>query len=252
MVNNIDEQKALIIKAQNGDESAMTKLLNDNKNLIIFMAKKYKNSNHYKDDILQEAKIAFCHAIKKIDINKENKFSTYICLWIKHRITRFLEQNKTIVKTPYYFLYMLKKINIIKNKYLMTYGKLPTKEYISKKVKNITRKFNRKNEFDVDNIYTEYSLIEDIDIDDIYYSEQRSNFEKNEMKYIIENIMSTLNNEEIEILNERWLNEKNSLKTMSNKINISSEAIRKREKKLFLKLKNNEKIQELAKVFNIF
>lgn len=93
------DNEELVQLYQLGDESALNKLLEQNKGSIYKVINRfYINSNSIdREDLFQEGNIGLIVAAKKYDFNNENKamFTTYAFYWINQKISRFLTQKNT-------------------------------------------------------------------------------------------------------------------------------------------------------------
>ena len=87
------ETLKLIEKAQNNDETAKEKLVNENYPLIKSIVKRYKNKGVEYDDLYQIGSLGFLKAIQNFDKNFNVKFSTYAVPMIAGEIKRYLRDN---------------------------------------------------------------------------------------------------------------------------------------------------------------
>lgn len=83
----------LIKRAQNGDEEAMTKIINENVGLVWNVVKRFYNRGYDKEDLFQIGCLGFIKAIKRFDLEYENKLSTYAVTMIIGEIKRFLRDD---------------------------------------------------------------------------------------------------------------------------------------------------------------
>jgi RNA polymerase sigma factor (sigma-70 family) len=72
-----------------------------NTGLIWDIAKKYAHVGEY-DELFQAGSKGIFRALKKFDINENNKFSTYAIWWIRHFVTRYMKDNYSIIRIPVY------------------------------------------------------------------------------------------------------------------------------------------------------
>ncbi len=86
----------LIKRAQNGDEVAMAEIINDNVGLVWNIVKRFYNRGYEKEDLFQIGCLGFIKAIKRFDLNCENKLSTYAVTMIIGEIKRFLRDDGAI------------------------------------------------------------------------------------------------------------------------------------------------------------
>ena len=73
----MDDFKTLIVKAQNNDEEAKTKLVNDNIFLVWSLVHRFNNSMYDKEELFQIGCYGLMKAINKFDISYDVTFSTY-------------------------------------------------------------------------------------------------------------------------------------------------------------------------------
>ena len=83
----------LIERAQNGDEEAMTKIINENVGLVWTVVKRFYNRGYDKEDLFQIGCLGFIKAIKRFNLEFENKLSTYAVTMIIGEIKRFLRDD---------------------------------------------------------------------------------------------------------------------------------------------------------------
>ena len=70
-------EEELIKRAQSGDNKAIETLLNDHKQLVNYVTRKYFLIGGDSDDLLQEGMIALYKAINTFDFNKNVSFSSF-------------------------------------------------------------------------------------------------------------------------------------------------------------------------------
>lgn len=85
-----------IVKAQAGDEQAMTDLLNNNKGLIWNIVKRFTGRGYETEDIYQIGCMGFIKAIKRFDTSFEVQISTYAVPYILGEIKRFIRDDGAI------------------------------------------------------------------------------------------------------------------------------------------------------------
>lgn len=72
----------------------------------------YKNDLYCDEDYIQEGTIGLLEAIRRFDVNKNVKFSTYATWWIKQRIIRYYK-NSDLIRIPEYIFGKTERINIV-------------------------------------------------------------------------------------------------------------------------------------------
>ena len=83
--NNLEDEE-IIVEIQNGNEQALTYLLNKYKPLVNNKVGKYFIIGAEKEDIVQEGLIGLYKAIKNFDPEKENSFKTFANLCIERQL----------------------------------------------------------------------------------------------------------------------------------------------------------------------
>jgi len=99
-VLSAEEEKELIIKAKQGDEKAFTKLIISNQKLVIKEALKYYFKEDNFLDLVNEGNKGLIEALKRFDVNRENRFYTYALWWVRSEIRRYLSKNQKIISFP--------------------------------------------------------------------------------------------------------------------------------------------------------
>lgn len=106
-----------IIKAQNGDETEMAKLVEENQGLIWNIAKRFLGRGYDKEDIYQIGCMGFIKSIRRFDINFEVRLSTYAVPYILGEIKKFLRDDGP-VKVSRSLKELNIKINELQKEYL--------------------------------------------------------------------------------------------------------------------------------------
>ena len=112
-----ENQVSDIIEAQNGDKSAMEKLINNNNGLIWSIVKRFIDRGYETEDLYQIAVIGFMRAIKKFDTSFEVKLSTYAVPYILGDLRRYM-QTEGPIKISRSIKELLYKISELEKEYL--------------------------------------------------------------------------------------------------------------------------------------
>lgn len=95
------DNQELIIRFQNGDQSALDAICRCNSGLVSKMAHKYAAATHIPyDDFYQEGMIGLIQAAKKFDPEREGAFSTYASWYLFQAMQKYADQNTGIVRIP--------------------------------------------------------------------------------------------------------------------------------------------------------
>lgn len=127
-----DNQVPDIVNAQNGNKSALEKLVLNNNGLIWSIVKRFKDRGYEIEDLYQIAVIGFIKSIKKFDTSFDVKLSTYAVPYILGEIKRYIQVDGPI-KVSRTIKELLYKISEIEKEYLKK-GKEITIEELAKEV----------------------------------------------------------------------------------------------------------------------
>lgn len=121
-----DEEKALAVRIQNGDESAKKEFIESNLRLVISVAKHFRNRGLDFLDLIQEGNIGLMVAVDKFDPEKGTRFTTYAADWIKQRIRRALSSKVRLVRIPEYVYQDLGKILRVTREFTLAHSRPPS------------------------------------------------------------------------------------------------------------------------------
>lgn len=114
----MEDFKSLIIKAQNNDEKAKEKLVNDNIFLVWSLVHRFNNSTYDKEELFQIGCVGLIKAINKFDVSFDVTFSTYAVPIILGEIKRHFRDDGAI-KVSRTIKELNQKINKISEEYLI-------------------------------------------------------------------------------------------------------------------------------------
>jgi len=89
---NIEED--LVRKSNKGNLLARNKLIEHNLRLVVFLAKKYDNTNYDLEDLVSIGTIGLIKGVKTYKLDKNIKLATYASRCIDNEILMFLRKNK--------------------------------------------------------------------------------------------------------------------------------------------------------------
>lgn len=93
---NYEDNLELLIKARNGDKSALNNLIELNLPLVSAISKKFLNRGYEYEDIFQIGSMGLVKAVNNFDPNFNVKFSTYAVPMIMGEIKRFIRDDGII------------------------------------------------------------------------------------------------------------------------------------------------------------
>ena len=95
-----EEERELIARAKAGDEEAFRSIIVANQRLVVREALKYYFKGDNFLDLINEGNKGLIEALKKFDLNRENRFFTYALWWVRSEIRRYLSKNQNIISLP--------------------------------------------------------------------------------------------------------------------------------------------------------
>jgi RNA polymerase primary sigma factor len=94
------EERELITKAKNNDEEAFRTIIISSQRLVVREALKYYFKGDNLLDLINEGNKGLIEALKKFDLNRENRFFTYAMWWVRSEIRRYLSKNQNLISLP--------------------------------------------------------------------------------------------------------------------------------------------------------
>ena len=89
-----EEEILYVKKAEEGDSGAKEKLIEHNLRLVVFLAKKYENTNIDLEDLVSIGTIGLIKGVNTYKLDKNIKLATYASRCIDNEILMFLRKNK--------------------------------------------------------------------------------------------------------------------------------------------------------------
>ena len=113
---------------------ARSKIAEANLRLVVHVAKKYCNRGLELSDILQDGSIGLMNAIRKFDLSRGHKFSTFATWWIRQAISRALTNNSRTIRIPSHKIDQLNKMDRIERDMQQELRRPPTVSEVAKKL----------------------------------------------------------------------------------------------------------------------
>ena len=93
---SIDEESELLSRLANGDEEVRKSLVERNLRLVVYIAKKFENTNSGLEDLISIGTIGLMKAINTFDVNKNIKLATYASRCIENEILMHLRKTSKL------------------------------------------------------------------------------------------------------------------------------------------------------------
>jgi len=243
------------------DINIRNKIIVNNLKLIAKYAYVYsrKSSLEYKD-LVNEGVLGMIDAIENYDINRDNKFSTYVVYWIKQKIRRAIQDKGNIIRIPVHLQETIQKLNRLEDKYKRMELDVDVekiceiagiKKEIYYKLKKIQNTFLK-----TVSLYTLVGEEEETELIELINSEEDKSLEdiiiKRELKEIINETLSTLTPREEGIIRKRFGfddGEPKTLEKIGQSYRVTRERIRQIEAKALRKLRHPSRLRKLKDYF---
>nr|WP_203641102.1 RNA polymerase sigma factor RpoD [Levilactobacillus andaensis] len=135
-----DEEVALALRIEKGEEAAKQELAEANLRLVVSIAKRYVGRGMQFLDLIQEGNMGLMKAVEKFDYRKGFKFSTYATWWIRQAITRAIADQARTIRIPVHMVETINKLIRIQRQLLQDLGREPTPEEIGAEMDMPTEK----------------------------------------------------------------------------------------------------------------
>jgi RNA polymerase primary sigma factor len=253
LLNREEEDEAARAAAQ-GNIAARNKLINSNLRFVITVAKKYQGLGIPLADLINEGNIGLIKAVEKFDVNRGYHFISYAVWWIRQSILKALYEKSKLIRLPANHANNL--IHIEKAQKMLAGDS-------ENQVQEIAQMLNIREHYveDIMAISREVVSLEKlVDTDtgvsslgnfvaDNRYDDPEQAAMKKSLEHDIEEMLSTLDNKEAEVIRLHYGLGKRipmSLSEIGDRFNLTKERIRQIEEKALLRLKNVSRRDKLA------
>jgi RNA polymerase primary sigma factor len=127
------EEVQLSKRIERGDQQAKTHMIESNIRLVVSNAKRYRGLGLPFLDLIQEGMLGLIRAVEKFDHRRGYKFSTYATWWIRQAMQRGVQQHSRTIRIPVHIGQELTKVRAEERKLAATLGREPTLEELAER-----------------------------------------------------------------------------------------------------------------------
>src|SRR5574338_917990 len=243
-----EQEIELAIGIRKGDRSALEKLTKANLRFVVSVAKQYQNQGLSLGDLINEGNLGLIKAAQRFDETRGFKFISYAVWWIRQSIMQAIAEQSRIVRLPLNRVGSLGKLSKAYRDLEQEYERKPTTEELAQvldmnvdEVADTMQLYGRHVSMDA-------PLKEGDDnknsLGDILVNDQQPSPDgtlmKESLKQEVENVLSTLNEREAEVIKLYFgINSEHAatLEEIGERFNLTREKVRQIKEKALRSLR---------------
>lgn len=249
-----EEEKAIALRIQQGDEVAKNELVEANLRLVVSLARHYKNCGLSFQDLIQEGNIGLITAAEKFDISKGFRFSTYASWWIKQALSRAIADQSRVIRIPVYMTENINKFKKIERQLTTELNREPTLEEIAKVMEIPVPQAKEIQSYIVEPTSLDIQVGDDDDttigsfVEDTHFINPEVAYIRDSAGQVVDSILDTLSEREANILRLRFgigREKTMTLEEVGKEYNLTKERVRQIESKALRKLRHPSRANRL-------
>jgi RNA polymerase primary sigma factor len=248
-----EEEIELAQRIERGDLEAKERLINSNLRLVISNARKYDGFDLSLLDLIQEGILGLIRAAEKFDYRKGFKFSTYATFWIREAIQRAIANRARTIRIPVHIGQLERKIGRAHRDLVAKLGRDPTDEEVAAAADLDVAEVRQAREVArvVTSLDRPVGEEEDTTLGALLASPGRGPEEEVEIALrqdALRNALNRLPPREREVVKLRYgidLEQPTALRETGRRLGMSSDAVRKLERKALAELAESRELEGL-------
>lgn len=125
-VLSVKEEEDLFKRIEQGDPTALRKIVQHNLRFVVSVAKQYQNVGLSLNDLINEGNIGLIKAARRFEVSRGFKFISYAVWWIRQSILEAIANKSKNIKTPANQQAMARKIDRAQRAFTQEHDRQPT------------------------------------------------------------------------------------------------------------------------------
>ena len=233
---------------------AKSDMIQANLRLVVSIAKRYTNRGVAFLDLVQEGNLGLIKAAERFEYRLGYRFSTYATWWIRQSITRALADQSRTIRIPVHMFETIAKVTRVQRQLFQELGRDPHEEELADELQmpvERVRAIMRFSEQPVSlhtPVRSESNAVLGDLIEDTQAEKPFDNAEQNLLRHTLEEILSSLNEQERRVVRLRFGVDDgcvHTLEEIGKKFQLTRERIRQIEAKALRKLRHPVRLRVL-------
>ena len=238
-----EEERNVAMGCARGDREAIVTMVNSNLRLVVSVAKEYAGRGVPLLDLIQEGSIGLLIAATKFDYTLDYRFSTYATKWIRQGVTRCIMNHAGLIRIPRHTAQLMRQVILARAELQQLTGLEPTVEEVAQRCGIEKEKVEELMELvpeicSLDAPAGEEGSLQLL-LEDIHAPQPQEELVRRELKTIMEQLLSALNDRQRQLLRLRFGMEDGqcwTLEKISKQLGVSKERTRQIEEQAIKKL----------------
>jgi len=253
-VEEFFQKYAALQNAVENARRAKSEMIQANLRLVVSIAKRYTNRGVSFLDLVQEGNLGLIKAAERFEYRLGYRFSTYATWWIRQSITRALADQSRTIRIPVHMFETIARITRVQRQLVQELGRDPVEEELADELKMPVERVRAILRFSEQPISlhspvrTESSAVFGDLLEDTQAEKPFDNAEQNLLKAALEDILTSLNEQERRVLRLRFGVDDgcvHTLEEIGRKFQLTRERIRQIEAKALRKLRHPVRLRLL-------